>query len=985
MGPSHAEREPKAARGCSGNFSVVAGPCTHNAKSGSHPALAISPFTAVSSSLVADDTGLFWTRYVNGADPAATTPLWLQLSADPTFSLIARQVATSTRADADFTAKVSVSDLPSGSSWYYRFTTLSGTEVSRTGRLRVAPSGSENATLSFGFSGCANGRYGPFPYLDWSGAANPGLDFFLMLGDNAYGNSINYPAPIGPSPEVGNPLDPELAPDAVATLLRQYHEKYRLNLTAIAPGSEASGTLASLYGAQGLYALFDNHDLQGDIFIEAGGAPRDLIRIAKENARKPDLNPTKDWSDLFESEGTKDAEFFSAATYFSQSGKVPEYVNQSPEFQGLIKAWRDYLPVVDPTAAREREGVYESRYYGAQQWGRNAVMIRLDDRSYRDVKILDGNNSGADDDTSKSQNKADSPDRTMLGSVQFAWLKQQLLDAKAKGTLWKFLAISSPIDATGAPGKDDAIEGAGTSVDAKSWWGNYRWERNELLRFIVDNDIRNVVFVTSDDHEFRVNEVVYSPDPSNLTDHLVAAPGVFTVVGSPIGAARPFGMIGSDLTPGQSFKPLVGSHFSEPLRLTRNGKTYDYQGGFQELASQFAQTMQEQGVDPVGLAADFPGLLSLERSTALFDDRPAYSADVNDPQPWDWWSPQTYNWVRFDLGSDGRLAVEAQGVAAYAPGSAFQSESRPAESIMRFTVAPSVRWRSPLRVSGGALAFDTDVSLATQRLDQGTGLATIGLRRGGEEMLLLRGAEAASAGSLSQELLFQADPRQDWRSSEGRAVGASAWSAGMGLASGTWQPVAWLNGQEQALQSLEVQANRAIASFSGGLTAQYALEATGTAAADGDRIRPLVSVRRLGAYDYSLAFYEVDGITGAVGGLLPGQSGYLQAALQEATAGGRLFEAGDLPGYGEEAELRDLVLRPDRHYGMLLLADGSRETIYSSFAAANPGATPRVLSLGSDNRGMVFGFEDLQEGSPLLDRDHNDLIVRVSSAVVLAG
>ena len=79
------------------------------------------------------------------------------------------------------------------------------------------------------------------------------------------------------------------------------------------------------------------------------------------------------------------------------------------------------------------------------------------------------------------------------------------------------------------------------------------------------------------------------------------------------------------------------------------------------------------------------------------------------------------------------------------------------------------------------------------------------------------------------------------------------------------------------------------------------------------------------------------------------------------------------------------MLRPDRRYGMLLLIDGSRDRMVSSFAAANPGFSPHVLSLGSDNRGMVFGFEDLLTSQPLRDSDFNDLIVTVSSASVLTG
>lgn len=940
------------------------------------------PFTAVAASQVSTETALFWTRYASAADPTVATPLRLELSTSPDFAVIARQVLTSTRPDADQTAKVTVADLPEGTAWFYRFTTLRGAdrgaEVSRTGRLRIAPLAETKTSLSFGIGGCANGQYAPFPFLDWSGAGQPNLDLFWMLGDVAYGKRVDYPDYAGGlSPEVANPLDPTQDNRPKQTLA-DYHQKYRLNLTATDPANADFASLASLYAAQGVYSLFDNNDLQGDTFLEAGGSPRDMVRAALSDARQPG----KPFPYLFEAEGTSNTDFLSASNYFNQKQRPPEYVNQTPEFQLMLKAWRDYQPVLDPDPSQETDGVFTSRYYWSKPWGANAQLIQLDDRSYRDAKFLTSNDSDGDDDTRRNPLGADSPHRTMLGVEQFAWLKEELLAAKRKGTTWIFLAISSPIDALGAPGQDGAIEAAQTSVDAKSWWGGYRHERNELLRFIVDNGIRNVVFLTSDDHEGRVNELLYSRDPSRLTEGLIPAPGVFTVVSSPLGAGRPSGLIGSDP---RTDTPLLGSHFSQPLRLTY-GKTktiVDYPGGFQELAQTYAGTMVAEGLNPVGLDADFPGLASLERYTSLFDDDPEYRADVNDPRPWDFWTPQTYHWAQLDLARDGQLTVTFRGMPAYGAQTAFASGPVAAEDILKFSVRPSVHWQSALSASAGRLSFGGDVSLMLHRLDQGEGLASFGLRQGGEERRLLRDASGAIDGSLNAKTLFASDPLVNWSSTEGRAVGTAAWASGAGLGGASWQPVCWREGQEQALQSLEVEGNRAIATFNGGLVAQYALEATGTATAS--ELRPLVRVQRLGAFANALAFYEVSDVQGSVAGLRPGQNGYLEAALADAITGERLVEARALPAYGQTAELNALVLRPDRRYGMLLLIDGSRDRMVSSFAAANPGFSPHVLSFGSDNRGMVFGFEDLLTSQSLRDSDFNDLIVTVSSATVLTG
>src|SRR5262249_8579790 len=49
------------------------------------------------------------------------------------------------------------------------------------------------------------------------------------------------------------------------------------------------------------------------------------------------------------------------------------------------------------------------------------------------------------------------------------------------------------------------------SDGGKSWMGEYRAERNALLKFIADNQIYNVVFLATDDHQNRINELFYSP------------------------------------------------------------------------------------------------------------------------------------------------------------------------------------------------------------------------------------------------------------------------------------------------------------------------------------------------------------------------------------------------------------------------------------------------------------------------------------------
>lgn len=926
-------------------------------------------FWAVSASESSPGSALFWTRYGGQPSdlyqPPEEVDVLLELSLDPAFDKVAVTTTGRTKAGADGTAKLLVDGLESGSTYYYRFSRDSGAEKSAVGIIRTSPDVAANAALKLGFGGCANGRYAPFSAVNWSGSDNPDLDLFVMLGDAAYGNKISWPRAISLS-ATPNPF----AVEDLQTVVQSIWTKQLLNLSTISVSDGKTelvpGGLSSLYASQSVLAVPDNKDL-ADNFLEAGGAPLTLVKLARQDEA------------IANREGTDNPAFFSTDLYYKSLGRAPEYARQSSEFLSIFKAFTDYQPIGDQI------GGGTPVLYGVKAWGRNNRIITLDDRTYRDVKLTDQDD---DDVTVVSGDGADSKNRTILGATQFEWLKQQLLAAKADGVLWTVINISSPIDALGAPGSDQVVEAGGTSVDAKSWWGNYRYERNELLKFIVNSGLRNVVFLAADDHEARVNEVVYSPnadssDPAALTKNLVAAPGVFTVVSSPIGAARPSGFVGADL----NSNPLVGGNFMTPMvTKSRRGTEYVFNGGFVELAQTFASNQKQQGVDPVGLSPNYPGLISLDRSTSLFDDHPVYQADVRNPQPQDFWSPQTYNWGELDIDEQGLLKVSAFGVNAYNEGKGFENANARSEMLFSFELAPSINWGSTVELVGqDSLKFQGNLPFVCWRADTNEGEVSFGLVNGeGAGFNLLSRARAGEANSLNPGNVLDSDPLTGWLATEGRSVGSTAAVSHLALANGTWIPTAERNGQKLNLQGLKVEGSRVTADFEFGVKAVLSLNSTSPADAPPE-MRPLMSIQRLGAFRNGLAFYEIDDpITGAVGALLPGSDGYLSAALARADEAKTVLTPEDMPDFGRSLEITSLNLDTAKSYGVLLLVQGSRSTVYSSFADANPGREAHMLHMGSDSTGYVIGIEDLGALTPSgrLDWDHNDVIVHIDSAVL---
>jgi alkaline phosphatase D len=127
----------------------------------------------------------------------------------------------------------------------------------------------------------------------------------------------------------------------------------------------------------------------------------------------------------------------------------------------------------------------DTRIYRSFNWGKNLDLFLLDARSYR------------------SQNHvADAPDgnKTMLGVEQLEWLKQELSNSNAT---WKVISSDVPISIpTGSNasilGRDGWANGNETSN--YSYYTGFERELTDLLRFIDEQSIKNIVFITTDVH-----------------------------------------------------------------------------------------------------------------------------------------------------------------------------------------------------------------------------------------------------------------------------------------------------------------------------------------------------------------------------------------------------------------------------------------------------------------------------------------------------
>lgn len=187
------------------------------------------------------------------------------------------------------------------------------------------------------------------------------------------------------------------------------------------------------------------------------------------------------------------------------------------------QSFHEYMPLVKNTASDPNcAGPTQFRVF---HWGKDVDVIILDTRSCRSPTVSSVCNwdpAPTLPQSIRAQNPAfftksvssecvnaiNDPGRTMLGTSQKAMFKDALL-ASAKH---KFVITPEPIQQMYANPYDR--------------WEGYAAERTEILKFIRDNKITNVIFLTTDQHNNVLNEVFIDAfsDPAPVAYEAITGP-----------------------------------------------------------------------------------------------------------------------------------------------------------------------------------------------------------------------------------------------------------------------------------------------------------------------------------------------------------------------------------------------------------------------------------------------------------------------------
>ncbi len=469
------------------------------------------------------DAVVFWTR-VTDMRGAQSIPLTLQVSTGDSFDELLVEEMIDADSSVDHTVRCFVDGLRPNSFYWYRFIAPDGL-ASRIGCTRTAPDETSPARLNLAVFCCQDyetGFFNAYRQLVLDDAARPAADrthLCLHLGDFIYENVAKtlrtmdgvrsdlanrdgsaraiYDLPSGGRVDSRNQLIP--------TTLDDFRHIYRRYLQ-----DEA------LLDARALYpfiCIWDDHELVNDYWQSYGpNGPIADLKVAANQA----------WF-----------EYVPAALTRSRPG--PAGSNEARDFSyadvtavGPDDFDEHYLSLEE----NNRKAIESVTIYRSLNWGRDIDLMLLDARSYRGERGVEDSLLANDDgvaaypaapldpllirtlNAGRTANdgvppptinlfgrevpnpRAERPYGSLLGESQKEWLKRSLVNSTAR---WKLVCNSVPMMRFGFD-NSFAEYGDKSGLYYTDSWDGYPVERAELMSFILDEGLPNVVSLSGDRH-----------------------------------------------------------------------------------------------------------------------------------------------------------------------------------------------------------------------------------------------------------------------------------------------------------------------------------------------------------------------------------------------------------------------------------------------------------------------------------------------------
>lgn len=482
------------------------------------------------------DGVVLWTRAESNEPAEGPIDVRVQISRSPDFSSIVLDEMLQALSATDHTLRLVVQGLEADTVYFYRF--VAGGDHSRLGRTRTAPIPSAERPTRFVFASCQNyeqGFYGAWARMladDLSSPTEQQIDFVLFLGDFIYEvrgdrwdsdmrnpkwlkgadgrERIFPPFPDGSKPWPSTNWNKN--PGATnAVTLADYRFLYRLYLN--------DAYLQAARARWPFVSTWDDHEFTNDswqthdTYFDKGGTPAQSRKVAANQA----------WFEFIPAllTGMPGA---GRTTNPSRDFKWAD-VKDSP-FLGPQGDWLD--PNIDNRAALATMTIYRTL-----RWGKTLQIVLTDNRSYKSppprvtiegqslpsietVKLLDQGRSANEGDppatipdTNVANPRRTAPRGSVLGATQKQWFKDVLKESDARWKIWAnpFPALPFRFDIG-----NFVLSGMQNSLLGLDGWNGYPSERKELMEFIRDNGVSNVVSVAGDHHMHMAGLLVDDPD-----------------------------------------------------------------------------------------------------------------------------------------------------------------------------------------------------------------------------------------------------------------------------------------------------------------------------------------------------------------------------------------------------------------------------------------------------------------------------------------
>jgi myo-inositol-hexaphosphate 3-phosphohydrolase/phosphodiesterase/alkaline phosphatase D-like protein len=449
------------------------------------------------------------------------------------------------------------------------------------------------------------------PYPAIANADERNLELFVLHGDTIYADF--------PSPAVKNPDGTEKAQAETLDEFRAKHaEVYGLRYGA--------NTWSDLRASTSILAIIDDHEVTND--FEGG------LNLA---------NATEAEQALF--------------------GATSGLINDSPLYEKGLRAFQEYNPIRDEFYLKTRDERTESerKLYRFNTYGSDAATFVLDTRSFRDIGLPDVTNPNDIAQVGAFLAASFNPNRTFLGRPQVEDLKRDLLHAEQNGATWKFVLVPEPIQNLGVVGASDRFEG-------------YAAERTEILKFIDDNNINNVVFVAADIHGTLVNNLTYQLAPGQEQ----IATNAFEITTGSVAFDAPFGPTVAQLAADVGLLTPEQKAFYDSLPVANDSDSFP--NDRDDIIKQLVDTgIQPLGYDPIGLNNNLPQADGLINANLLEGDYVA---------------THTFGWTEFDIDPKTQnLLVTTYGITPYTreelEANPFEIINRQPTIVSQFEVTPS--------------------------------------------------------------------------------------------------------------------------------------------------------------------------------------------------------------------------------------------------------------------------------------------------------